>query len=201
MEPKIVINLSILLITILLVSSTTQTQQKKKSWRDKDIRDMTDADLEHLLEQWEENDEPLEPDELPEHLQPTPKIDLSQMDTSNPDNLLRMTKKGKGVMMFVDLKPDISEQQAEIVMRIWQTSLQNNHIIAERYPIDVKRSIYMFREGSQAVDAKNYLLQQPELSHLTLEGRTYYSNAEQQKAADESIRKQSAKIRPSKSEL
>jgi len=44
-----------------------------------------------------------------------------------------MTKKGKGVMMFVDLKPDISEEQAEIVMRIWQTSLQNNHIIAERY--------------------------------------------------------------------
>lgn len=36
-------------------------------------------------------------------------------------------------MMFVDLKPDISEEQAEIVMRIWQTSLQNNHIIAERY--------------------------------------------------------------------
>lgn len=44
-----------------------------------------------------------------------------------------MSKKGKGVMMFVDLKPDISERQAEIVMRIWQTSLQNNHIIAERY--------------------------------------------------------------------
>lgn len=49
-----------------------------------------------------------------------------------------------------------------------------------RYPIDVKRSIYMFREGSQVVDAKNYLLQQPELSHLTLEGQIYYSNAEQQ---------------------
>lgn len=26
---------------------------KKKSWRDKDIRDMNDADLEHLLDQWE----------------------------------------------------------------------------------------------------------------------------------------------------
>lgn len=38
----------------------------------------------------------------------------------------------------------------------------------------------MFREGSQAVDAKNYLLEQPELSHLTLEGQTYYSDAQQQ---------------------
>lgn len=49
-----------------------------------------------------------------------------------------------------------------------------------RYPIDTKRVIYMFREGSQAVDAKNYLLEQPELSHLTLEGQTFYSNTQQQ---------------------
>lgn len=34
--------------------------------------------------------------------------------------------------MFVDVKPDIPQEQAEVVMRIWQSSLQNNHIIAER---------------------------------------------------------------------
>lgn len=38
-------------ITMLTIS--VAEAQKKKSWRDKDIRDMTDADLEHLLEQWE----------------------------------------------------------------------------------------------------------------------------------------------------
>lgn len=38
----------------------------------------------------------------------------------------------------------------------------------------------MFREGSQAVDAKNYLLEQPELSYLTLEGQTYYRDAKEQ---------------------
>lgn len=43
-----------------------------------------------------------------------------------------------------------------------------------RYPIDPKRSVFLFREGSQAVDAKNYLLEQPELSHVMLEGQTYY---------------------------
>lgn len=43
-----------------------------------------------------------------------------------------MTKKGKGVMMFVDVIENISQEQAEIIMRIWQSSLQNNHIIAER---------------------------------------------------------------------
>jgi len=35
-------------------------------------------------------------------------------------------------MMFVDIRSDVSEEQAEIIMRIWQSSLRNNHIIAER---------------------------------------------------------------------
>lgn len=142
---------------------------------------MTDADLEHLLDQWEQNDEPLEPDELPEHLRPSPKIDISKLDTSNPDNVLKMTKRGKGVMMFVDTVETLSADEAEVIMRIWQTSLQNNHIIAERYPIDTRRSIFMFREGSQAVDAKNFLLEQPELSHVTLEGQTFYRDADKGK--------------------
>lgn len=52
---------------------------------------------------------------------------------SNPDNILKMTKKGKGVMMFVDTNEEISLKDAEVIMRIWQSSLQNNHIIAERW--------------------------------------------------------------------
>lgn len=31
----------------------------------------------------------------------------------------------------------------------------------------------MFRDGAQSVDAKNYLIEQPELSHVTLEGHTH----------------------------
>ncbi|KAL2747774.1 LDLR chaperone boca [Vespula maculifrons] len=184
------------ILAILAISSANDsTENKKKSWRDKDIRDMTDADLEHLLDQWEENEEPLPSDELPEHLRPSPKIDLSQIDVSNPDNVLKMTKKGKGVMMFVDVIENISQEEAEIIMRIWQSSLQNNHIIAERYPIDPKRSVFLFREGSQAVDAKNYLLEQPELSHVMLEGQTYYR--------DKKKNKEDKKVnhKPNKSEL
>lgn len=42
------------ILAILAISSANDsTENKKKSWRDKDIRDMTDADLEHLLDQWE----------------------------------------------------------------------------------------------------------------------------------------------------
>lgn len=159
------------LFTILHAENTNEPI--KKTWKDKDIRDMSDADLEHILDQWEENEEPLEPDELPEHLRPPAKIDISKLDMSNPDNVLRATKKGKGVMMFVDVRPDISIDNAKTIMQIWQTSLQNNHIIVERYPIEDRRSIFMFREGSQAVEAKNYLIAQKELQLVTLEGQTY----------------------------
>lgn len=38
----------------------------------------------------------------------------------------------------------------------------------------------MFREGSQVVDAKNFLLKQPQLHHITLEGQTFYRNAKDQ---------------------
>lgn len=46
--------------------------------------------------------------------------------------MLKLTKKGKGVMMFIDLQSDISQEQADITTRIWQTGLQNNHITVER---------------------------------------------------------------------
>ncbi|TGZ32291.1 LDLR chaperone boca [Temnothorax longispinosus] len=196
MESRIIVlSLFVLFVTMVATTSTTK-ERKKKSWRDKDIRDMTDADLEHLLEQWEENDEPLEPDELPEHLRPLPKIDVSKLDIRNPESMLKLTKKGKGVMMFVDLQSNVSEEQADIATRIWQTGLQNNHITVERYPIENKRYIFMFHDGSQALEGKNYLLQHPEVAHVTIEGQTYYPSLKEQNfLVDELLRKPSAKTK------
>ncbi|XP_011502181.1 PREDICTED: LDLR chaperone boca isoform X2 [Ceratosolen solmsi marchali] len=121
----------------------------------------------------DQDDDPLEPDELPEHLRPQPNIDLSKVDLSNPDNILKVSKKGKSTMMFVDVNPELTQSEADNILSIWQTSLQNNHIIAERFPIDQKRAIFMFRDGSQVVDAKNFLIEQPECSYVTLEGQNY----------------------------
>ncbi|XP_012540400.1 LDLR chaperone boca [Monomorium pharaonis] len=198
MELRIISWILGLFILVMAMTSAAK-EQKKKSWRDKDIRDMTDADLEHLLEQWEENDEPLEPDELPEHLRPAPKIDVSKLDLKNPESVLKATKKGKSVMMFVNLDPSILEEQADITTRIWQTGLQNNHITVERYPIENKRYIFMFHDGAQAIESKNYLLQQPEIAHITIEGQTYYPplSKGQNFIVDESLKKPSTE----KSEL
>ncbi|XP_021940056.1 LDLR chaperone boca-like [Zootermopsis nevadensis] len=72
---------------VLLLTTTVCTihckkfkDEDKPAWAKKDIRDYNDADLESLLEQWEEGDEPLEEDELPEHLRPQPKIDFTQVN-------------------------------------------------------------------------------------------------------------------------
>lgn len=175
MESRIIV-LGLFVLFVAMATTSDTKERKRKSWKDKDIRDMTDADLENLLDQWEENDEtnePLEPDELPEHLRPAPKIDISKIDVRKPDGILAL-KKGKSIMMFIDLNSNVSEEEANIATGIWQTGLQNNHIIAERYPIENKRYIFMFHDGSQAIEGKNFFLQQPEVAHVTVEGQTFY---------------------------
>ncbi|KAJ8664254.1 hypothetical protein QAD02_005916 [Eretmocerus hayati] len=200
MKPLKFCGLNVAFTIVLLAGAamgSESTGEKPVKKIKKDVRDMNDADLERLFDQWEENEEPLEEDELPEHLRPQPKIDMSKMDLSNPDNILKMTKKGKSLMMFVDVDPEMSSEKAEEVLRIWQSSLHNNHIIAERYPIDKNRAIFMFKDGAQAVDAKNYIIEQPECAHVTLEGQNYYGKHSKE-GAKEKVQSSQSKVKVEK---
>jgi len=184
---RIIILSPFALLFVIMTTTSATSFGGKRVWGEEDVQYLTDVELERLLQQWEENDEPLEPDELPEHLRPLPKMDLSKLDLKNPEDLLKMSKKGKSVMMFIDMQSTLSEEQADITTRIWQTGLQNNHITVERYPIENKRYIFMFHDGSQALEGRDYLLQHPEVAHVTLEGQTYYPSLEkkEQKLEDE----------------
>ena len=67
----------------------------------------SDADLERLYEQWEESEEPLPADELPEWHpdKPKPELDVNKMSQfKDPEELLKYSKKGKSLMMFVKVK-------------------------------------------------------------------------------------------------
>ncbi|XP_065336136.1 LDLR chaperone boca [Cloeon dipterum] len=145
----------------------------KPEWAKKDIRDYSDADMERLLDQWEEDDEPLEDDELPEHLRPQPKIDLSQLDMSDPEKMLKMTKKGKTLMAFVNVDPSYPREKTEEVTQLWQSSLRNNHIQAERYLIGDNRAIFMFKDGSVAWEAKDFLVEQEGCQEVVIENKKY----------------------------
>lgn len=80
----------------------------------------------------QEDEEPLADDELPEHLRPQPQIDMSKLDMSDPENLLKVTKKGKTLMTFVTVSGNPTRAEAEDISKLWQTSLWNNQIQAER---------------------------------------------------------------------
>ena len=139
----------------------------------KDLNDFNDVDMERLFDQWEENEEPLEPDELPEHLRPSPKLDLNNLDTSNPEELLKLTKKGKTLMMFVTVKAHYDKATVDRLTGLWQTSLLNSHLVSERFLLDDNRAIYMFKDGSQAWEAKDFLIEQKEVKEVTIESKQY----------------------------
>ncbi|KAG5897810.1 hypothetical protein JTB14_011810 [Gonioctena quinquepunctata] len=165
----------IIIVGLLCTLSITLAKKHtdKPEWAKKDIRDYTDADMERLLDQWEEDEEPLEPDELPEHLRPMPQVNLNQLDPNDPEGLLQATKKGRTLMTFVKVAGNPPRDRTEEITKLWQTSLWNNHIQAERYLVDDDRAIFLFKDGAQAWTAKEYLTDQPECESITIESKVY----------------------------
>ena len=180
-----VLLLFMLIILVPIISCKKPEGKDKPSWAKKDIRDYNDADLERLYDQWEEDDEPLENDELPEHLRKGPNVDLSKMDMSNPENLLKMSKKGKTLMTFLTVSDNPTRDETEKITSIWQSSLMNNHINVERYVIADNRVIFMFKDGSLAWDAKDFLVDQERLEEMTIENKPYYGKFINQNQKDE----------------
>ncbi|XP_061383789.1 LDLR chaperone boca [Danaus plexippus] len=163
----------IILVCVTLTSAKKYNDEEKPAWAKKDIRDFSDADMERLFDQWEEDEDPLPEDELPEHLRKPPSLDLTKLDMSNPESVLQATKKGQTVMMFVTVANKPTRHRTEELTKIWQSGLWSAHIQAERYLIDDDRAIFMFKDGSQAWTAKEYLTDQDELKDVQLESQTY----------------------------
>jgi hypothetical protein len=131
--------------------------------------------LEQLYEQWEEDEEPLELDELPDWdpRKPQPQIDFSKLDMKNPDSVIKATKKGKTLMMFVKVSGNPSKQETEEISAIWQTGLWNTHIQTDRFLLEDDRVIYMFKDGEHAFDARDYFLDQERCFDVQLEQQTH----------------------------
>lgn len=156
-------------VFVAMVVIAKQSSEKPE-WAKKDVRDYNDADLERLYEQWEEDEEELPEDEKPEHLRKPPKIDLSNID---PKEILKTSKQGKTLMMFVTVSGKPDKATTETITSLWQSSLQNSHIIAERFIIDDDRAIFMFKDGSQAFDAKDFLVQQDRCEMVTIDNQKF----------------------------
>jgi len=63
---------------------------------------------------------------------------------SDMESVLKMSKKGKTLMTFVNVDPSFSREKTEEVTKLWQSSLWNSHIQAERYLIQSLIKLYFF---------------------------------------------------------
>ena len=166
-------------VSLLVVGSAKKASDgDKPDWAKKRIQDYSDADLERLLDQWEEDEEPIPADELPDGHpdKPQPQIDMSKLDMSDPEGVMQMTKKGKTVMMFVRVNHFTDRAETEEITSLWQTGLYNNHIQAERFVIEDNRVMFMFRDGGYAWEAKDFLIEQERCEEVQLEQQTYKGN-------------------------
>ena len=167
--------LTVVIISLYFANGKKSQDANKPDWAKKNIRDYSDADLERLLDQWDEDEDPLPPDELPEGHpdRPQPPIDFSKLDMNNPEELMKATKKGKTVMLFAKINKFKNRQETEEVSSLWQTAMYNAHIQGERFMIEDNRVMFMFRDGGYAWEAKDYLIEQERVEDVQLEQKTY----------------------------
>ena len=111
-------------------------EEKKEKLRKKDISDWDDGDVETVFEEWEDNDEELPDDELPAH-HPKKKpqglgLSIEDMKKKKPEELSRLSQKGKQMMIFVTATTK-KRDDTERITQIWATSLFNANYEVNRY--------------------------------------------------------------------
>ena len=79
-----------------------------------------------------QKDDDIEEGDLPEHKTPSAPIDFSQIDPGKPESILKMTKKGKTLMMFVTVSGNPTEKETEEITSLWQGSLFNANYDVQR---------------------------------------------------------------------
>ncbi|XP_026041655.1 LRP chaperone MESD [Astatotilapia calliptera] len=164
----------LVLCTHMLCAVETETKAKAK--KKKDIRDYNDADMARLLEQWEADDD-IEEGDLPEHKRSPPPIDFSKVNPSKPEELLKMSKKGRTLMVFATVSGDPTEKETEEITGLWQGSLFNANFDIQRFVVGSNRVIFMLRDGSFAWEVKDFLVAQERCVDVTVEGQVFPGKA------------------------
>ncbi|KAJ8271558.1 hypothetical protein COCON_G00104170 [Conger conger] len=165
----------LLCLTIICILAASDDKDKKPK-KKKDIRDYNDADMARLLEEWEKDDD-IEEGDLPEHRRSPPPVDFSKIDASKPEELLKMTKKGKTLMVFATVSGEPTEKETEEITSLWQGSLFNANYDVQRFVVGSNRAIFMLRDGSYAWEIKDFLVGQERCSDVTVEGQVFPGKA------------------------
>uniref|UniRef100_A0A667XDU9 LRP chaperone MESD n=1 Tax=Myripristis murdjan TaxID=586833 RepID=A0A667XDU9_9TELE len=143
-------------------------------------------------------DDDIEEGDLPEHKRSPPPIDFSKVDASKPEELLKMSKKGRTLMVFATVSGDPTEKETEEITGLWQGSLFNANYDIQRFVVGSNRVIFMLRDGSLAWEVKDFLVSQERCVDVTVEGQVFPGKAAQKddskyKQQNESTTKKSKK--------
>uniref|UniRef100_A0A671KES1 LRP chaperone MESD n=1 Tax=Sinocyclocheilus anshuiensis TaxID=1608454 RepID=A0A671KES1_9TELE len=119
----------------------------------------------------------IEEGDLPEHKRSPPPIDFSKIDASKPEDLLKMSKKGRTLMVFATVSGNPTEKETEEVTSLWQGSLFNANFDVQRFVVGSNRAIFMLRDGGYAWEIKDFLVAQDRCEDVTVEGQVYPGKA------------------------
>lgn len=84
-----------------------------------------------------QEDDDIEEGDLPEHKRSPPPIDFSKVDASKPEELLKLSKKGRTVMVFATVSGDPTEKETEEITALWQGSLFNANFDIQRCGVNL----------------------------------------------------------------
>ena len=96
-------------------------------------------------------------------------IEGLQAGKVDPQQMMKMAKKNKPMMVFIGVKGEPDQAFTEKISGRWMQSLQNAHIPVQRYVVSPDRVMFFVQDGSKAWDIKDYMVTQTECTTVTFE--------------------------------
>jgi len=158
-------------------SSEEEKKEKQEKLRiGKKVTDYTDADIEKLLDQWDENDEDYEDEEDDKPwLKPKPQIDMAKIMAAGGDKekIMAASKKGQPLMLFANVAGNPTKKETEKISALWQQSLQNAQIQVQRYIVSDNRVLLQLTDGALAFQVKDFLVSQETCEEVSFENMNF----------------------------
>lgn len=114
---------------------------------------------------------------------------------TEPENLMKMTKKGQTLMMFATVSGKPTRRETDEITQIWWGGLKNalydvtkfvlilwkkifirlwKTQFSFRYVVDDNRILFLLNDGSQAYEIKDYLIQQDRCEVVHIDNREFF---------------------------
>ncbi|KAK3734545.1 hypothetical protein QZH41_010388 [Actinostola sp. cb2023] len=101
-----------------------------------------------------------------------PPFDPSKVK-DDPMSFLKLSKKGKVLMLFVGIADNPTKTKTEEISARWQSSLHNAHLQVERFIVADDRVLFLLKDGSIAWDVRDFLITQPECKMVEFENQKF----------------------------